>query len=103
MKLMQPQVKGKASFISISGCYWILSPAKLLLWYFPLVTNGFNLLGISRGHSLECYDLHLSITKYQYLNSEILKIRTWLKVCVLCQQHEVASLSPERQMHNLPP
>ena len=56
-----------------------------------------------RGHSFENYDLHLSITKYQNLNSEVSKTRIWLKVCVLSQQHEIVSLSPEHQVHNLPP
>ena len=68
--------------------------------YFLPVPNGFNLLVIFRGHYFEYYDLYVSIKKYQNLNSEISKTRTWLKVCDMSQQHEVASYSPENQVQN---
>ena len=67
--------------------------------YFLPVPNGFNLLVIFRGHYFEYYDLYVS-KKYQNLNSEISKTRTWLKVCDMSQQHEVASYSPENQVQN---
>ena len=36
----------------------VLSPGKYLLQYFPPMSNGFNVLGICRGHSLKHFDIY---------------------------------------------
>ena len=102
--LMQRQLKRKESSVSIRGCYRLfLQVIKFLLQCFPPAPNGSNLLGNCKGRCFEYYALHLGISKCQNLNSEISKTQTLLKICVLSQQHEVASLSQEKQLDNLPP